>query len=112
MTKLRNLALALGLSTIVFSGPGRAGDLPKITVYKTPTCGCCKQWVSYLETNGFPVETVEMSDLSRVKAMSGVTPHAPGRPRDGVRTQGPLSGDELRCRRQGPGLCPALTVTL
>jgi len=27
----------------------------EITVYKSPTCGCCKDWVTYLEEEGFNV---------------------------------------------------------
>src|SRR5215211_7061752 len=45
---------------------------PVIKVYKTPTCGCCKEWVKHLEQNGFTVETVDMPDLSMVKEKYGV----------------------------------------
>lgn len=31
-----------------------------ITVYKSPTCGCCKAWIKHLEENGF---TVKANDL-------------------------------------------------
>ncbi len=44
----------------------------EITVYKTPTCGCCKEWVSYLKTNGFKVITHDLDNLSQVKAQHGV----------------------------------------
>jgi hypothetical protein len=26
-----------------------------ITVWKSPTCGCCNDWITYLEDNGFSV---------------------------------------------------------
>ena len=45
-----------------------------IKVYKTPTCGCCKDWVEHLKKNGFSVESVNMPDLSAVKTKYGVTP--------------------------------------
>ena len=45
-----------------------------IKVYKTPTCGCCKEWVTHLEQNGFKVESVDMPDLSAVKTKYGVKP--------------------------------------
>lgn len=34
--------------------PGRvfASDLP-IEVWKSPACGCCKDWIAHLEANGF-----------------------------------------------------------
>lgn len=46
----------------------------KVTVYKSPTCGCCKKWVDHMEANGFQVETIEMPDLRMIKSMTGVKP--------------------------------------
>ena len=40
---------------------------PKVTVYKTPSCGCCVKWVDHLKEHGFTVETMDMPDLSMVK---------------------------------------------
>lgn len=34
-----------------------AGAAVKIDVWKSPSCGCCKDWVSHLEANGFSVTT-------------------------------------------------------
>jgi hypothetical protein len=28
-------------------------DAPLVEVWKSPTCGCCKDWVAHLEANGF-----------------------------------------------------------
>lgn len=28
---------------------------PSMTVWKSPTCGCCKDWIRHLEDNGFAV---------------------------------------------------------
>lgn len=50
--------------------PGAAGSV--ITVYKSPTCGCCGAWVDYLRANGYEVKTVDLDDLSEIKTMSGV----------------------------------------
>lgn len=47
-------------------------DLPEITVYKTPTCGCCGKWVDHLRESGFSVTTKEMNDLSAIKSENGV----------------------------------------
>lgn len=47
---------------------------PEITVYKSPTCGCCTAWGEHLEENGFRVEMVETTELARVKAEHGVPP--------------------------------------
>lgn len=32
---------------------------PLVEVWKSPTCGCCKDWVSHLEANGFQVKTYD-----------------------------------------------------
>jgi hypothetical protein len=47
--------------------------LPVVTVYKSPTCGCCKNWVKHLEFNGFKVEAHDVSNLYdyKVKAKLG-----------------------------------------
>lgn len=47
---------------------------PTITVYKSPTCGCCKKWVSHLQANGFQVKAVDLTDLDAVKERYGVQP--------------------------------------
>lgn len=38
-----------------------------VTVYKTPTCGCCTEWTSYLEAHGFEVVLHDLDDLSAIK---------------------------------------------
>ncbi len=48
--------------------------LPEITVYKTPTCGCCGKWVSHLESNGFKVNAINQNDLSSLKQQLGIAP--------------------------------------
>ena len=45
-----------------------------ITVYRTPTCGCCKHWVAHLEENGFQVDTVDRQSLEGIKRQHGITP--------------------------------------
>jgi hypothetical protein len=43
-----------------------------ITVYKTPTCGCCRAWVKHLESNGFAVTAHDLDDLAETKKSLGV----------------------------------------
>jgi hypothetical protein len=54
--------------------PARAAALPKITVTKDPSCGCCGAWVEHLRTAGFPVETIDTPALNRVKTGLGIPP--------------------------------------
>ncbi|HEY7681276.1 MAG TPA: DUF411 domain-containing protein [Gemmatimonadales bacterium] len=62
--------------------PGSRPDAPMgrsvaeptpITVYHSPSCGCCKEWISYLQANGFTVKSIEQEDLSDIKAEMGVS---------------------------------------
>ena len=73
MQVIKQLFLISSLSIIWVGVPVFAAD-PKVTVYKTPTCGCCKKWVSHLEANGLEVESIDMKDLRLIKSMSGIEP--------------------------------------
>lgn len=44
-----------------------------VTLYKSPTCGCCNDYVSYLKQNGFEVKAVDQGDMSAIKKRHGVT---------------------------------------
>ena len=50
-----------------------AHGVPQVTVYKSPTCGCCAEWVNHLRENGFAVIVHDQDDLSMVKAANGIT---------------------------------------
>ncbi len=43
-----------------------------MTVYKTPTCGCCAKWVEHMKAAGFKVQVQDMDDLTEIKQASGV----------------------------------------
>ena len=43
-----------------------------ITVYKSPTCGCCKSWISHLEKDGWSVTAHDMGDVTAIKQSLGV----------------------------------------
>lgn len=40
----------------------------KITVYKSPTCGCCEGWSDYMRQQGFEVEVISVADLDSIKS--------------------------------------------
>ena len=46
-----------------------------ITVYKSPYCGCCAEWVTHMRSHGHDMKTVEMEDLTAIKKMTGVGEH-------------------------------------
>lgn len=51
---------------------GAASDSIEVTVYKSPTCGCCKRWVDYMRRHGFRVVSKDTSDVGAVKSKLGV----------------------------------------
>ena len=38
-----------------------------ITVYASPSCGCCHAWITHLKANGFHVTVESVTDVSPVK---------------------------------------------
>ena len=51
----------------------RAADAPTaITVYKDPSCGCCKSWVAHLSANGFAPVAKDRNDMDALKDSLGV----------------------------------------
>jgi len=64
----------LSLWVVLSTAAWAAEALPKVTVYKSPTCGCCGKWISHLRENGFTVEGVDMENLRWVKRISGIGP--------------------------------------
>jgi hypothetical protein len=44
-----------------------SADLPEVTVYKDPNCGCCAKWVDHMKASGFKVKAVDTSDVQSVK---------------------------------------------
>lgn len=41
------------------------------TLYKSPTCGCCTSYVTYLREQGIEVEAIDQDDLSAIKTQHG-----------------------------------------
>ena len=58
-------AATLGMA----AGPAHSAE---IMVYKSPTCGCCKNWVSYMEKNGHSVKTQDFEDMDPIKKMAAI----------------------------------------
>ena len=52
----------------------QADDAAEITVYKTPTCGCCGKWVDHLRENGFSVVTKTLDNVAPVKSANNLPP--------------------------------------
>ncbi len=47
-------------------------SLPKMTVTKDPSCGCCGAWVEHVRKAGFAVEVIGSAEVNRLKVRLGV----------------------------------------
>jgi hypothetical protein len=63
-------ALAL-VARHAFAFPAGAGA-PTMTVYKSPTCGCCTKWVEHVQKNGIAVVAKDVDDVTSLKRDLGV----------------------------------------
>lgn len=62
-TTRRTLLNALGLLALLpFAARADDSAMPRVEVWKSPTCGCCKDWVAHLVSNGFIVKTFDNSN--------------------------------------------------
>lgn len=43
-----------------------------VVVYKSPTCGCCGDWIEHMREAGFEVVAHDVGDLEPIKEQSGV----------------------------------------
>jgi hypothetical protein len=59
--------LLIALLFVLAGAPALAGEAREITVYKSPSCGCCGKWVEHLEANGFRVEVHDVADMHPIK---------------------------------------------
>jgi len=66
LISLAGSVCAAWLPAALAQGPTTTkGKKPLIEVWKDPNCGCCKDWVIYLEANGF---TVRVNDSGNTAA--------------------------------------------
>lgn len=45
---------------------------PQLTVYKSPTCGCCTKWVDHLNAQGLSTQVEPADDIAAVQQRLGV----------------------------------------
>ena len=65
----RKLSLAVGL---MICAVAQAAEPLTIDVHRDANCGCCKEWVKHLESNGFKVVDHVESNMSAIKTSLGV----------------------------------------
>jgi hypothetical protein len=62
------------IAVLAFGVRDQAVASSTLVVYKSPTCGCCGDWIIHMEEAGFDVEVRDMADVSPVKDQNGVSP--------------------------------------
>ena len=61
-----NAALALmGTSALNTPLAAWATAKPQIEVWKTASCGCCHDWITHMETNGFELKVHDVTDAAK-----------------------------------------------
>lgn len=72
--RARRKAVVWGLSALALPFAAwsqvRPGS-PLVEVWKSPTCGCCKDWVTHLETQGFRVRVHDTGNTA-IRAGLGI----------------------------------------
>ena len=84
-TVIIGLVVVVGLAIMIF-GEGINGDGvqtstindllggEKVVMYKSPTCGCCGVYSSYLKGKGVAVDIQDVADLNVIKEEFNITP--------------------------------------
>lgn len=65
-------SLALTTAAVRTSPSAAPVKKPVITVYKDPSCGCCKNWIAHLIKNGYRVDAKDSPNMTEIKRTLGV----------------------------------------
>jgi hypothetical protein len=68
MTRRTLLAALSFAALLVATASAQAPALTKMTVYKSPTCGCCAKWVEHMKKAGFDLTVTDTDNVSLIKA--------------------------------------------
>ena len=76
---VRTIALAVAFITLALTTAAArispidsASKKPTITVYKDPSCGCCKKWIEHLVKHGYRVDAKDTPNMTEIKRTLGV----------------------------------------
>lgn len=57
-------ALAASAAFPAWAQAPRVAALPVLQVWKDPSCGCCKDWIAYMERDGFQVQLFDSGNTA------------------------------------------------
>jgi hypothetical protein len=72
-TRRQALAALAGALVIPAAGVRAQAAAPVVEVWKSPTCGCCKDWVAHLEANGLRTVVHDVGNTA-MRARLGIAP--------------------------------------
>ncbi len=74
MKRFIEILVLVGLftATNVFAVGIQRTDATAVTLYKSPSCGCCEKYVDYLREQGFVVQAINQSDMSTIRKRYGM----------------------------------------
>jgi len=79
LLKAKTAAVSLAISGLVLSSCGIANApdsdvfASEVTVFRSPTCGCCALWIKHMEAAGFRVKDEVTEDMAAIKQQYGVS---------------------------------------
>ncbi|WP_409524352.1 DUF411 domain-containing protein [Nitrincola sp. MINF-07-Sa-05] len=101
-----SIILAAFLSSVVLTSTANAESV--MQVYKSEFCGCCKDWITHVESAGIKVEAVNIDDLNGKKAELGLPQELSSCHTgviDGYLVEGHVPADDiLRLLRERPAI--------
>jgi hypothetical protein len=75
ITVVAGIALLAVVAFVVFVKPsGGEADAKTLVVYKSPTCGCCGNWITHMREAGYKVDVRNTNDMNAVKIKNGINP--------------------------------------
>ncbi|EME72064.1 metal-binding protein [Paramagnetospirillum caucaseum] len=62
---------ATALAILLAALPAFAAER-EVTMWKSPTCGCCEGWAEHMRHNGYKVKSVDVDDIDQIKRAYGI----------------------------------------
>lgn len=63
---MKTLKILAGALLLSYAASGFASPTA-VKLYKNPNCGCCDEYVDYMERKGFDVEAIDTEELTAIK---------------------------------------------
>ena len=76
MARLQKILIALGylmLALAVLLLPAASAWASPVTVFRSPSCGCCRLWSEHMEAAGFGIEDRVRENMGAVKQRYGLS---------------------------------------